>query len=37
MSVIKLKPKLCTTYIELCNYFGRDGGTERNGCFHRAL
>ena len=36
MSVInKLKPKLCTTYIELCKYFGRrDGETDRNGCIH---
>ena len=23
MSVIKLKPNLCTTYIELCKNFGR--------------
>ena len=23
MSVIKFKPKLCTTYIKLCNNFGR--------------
>ena len=27
MSVIKLKPNLCTTYVELCKNFGRrDGG-----------
>ena len=29
MSVIKLKPNLCTTYIEK-----RDGETERNGGFY---
>ena len=23
MSVIKLKPNLCTTYIELCKHFGK--------------
>ena len=25
MGVIKLKPELCTTYIELCKNFGRRG------------
>ena len=25
MGVIKLKPKLCTTYTELCKNFGRRG------------
>ena len=33
MSVIKLKPKLCTTYIELCKNFGRKNRlTDRTGC-----
>ena len=26
MGVIKLKPKLCTTYTELCKNFGSRGG-----------
>ena len=29
MSVIKLKPNLCTTYIKLCKHFGRRK-TDRN-------
>ena len=35
MSVIKLKPKLCTTYTERCKNFGkRDRDSDRNGCYH---
>ena len=35
MSVIKLKPNLCTTYIELDKIFGRiDRETDRDGCFY---
>ena len=35
MSVLKLKPKLCTTYIEICKNFGRrDRETDINDCFH---
>ena len=33
MSAIKLKPNLCTRYIELCKNFGRrDKEADRNGC-----
>ena len=35
MKVTKLKPNLCTTYIELCkNFERRDRETDRNGSFH---
>ena len=35
MKVTKLKPNLCTTYIELCkNFERRDRETDRNGNFH---
>ena len=35
MKTTKLKPNLCTTYIELCQYFERrDRETDRNDCFH---
>ena len=35
MVVTKLKPNLCTTYIELCkNFERRDRETDRNGNFH---
>ena len=38
LSVIKLKPNLCTTYIELCKNFGRrDRETDRNGFCHWTL
>ena len=35
MKVIKLKPNLCATHIELCKKFERrDRETDRNGSFH---
>ena len=35
MKVTKLKPNLCTTYIEPCkNFERRDRKTDKNGCFH---
>ena len=38
MSVIKLKPNLCTTYIALCKKFGRrDRETDRKRCCHWIL
>ena len=38
LTVIKLKPNLYTTYIELYKHFGkRDRETNRNGCFHQKL
>ena len=38
MSDIKLRPNLCTTYIELFKNFGRrDKETDRNDCCHRTL
>ena len=38
MGIIKLKPNLCTTYIERCKNFGRrDRETDRNACCHWTL
>ena len=38
MKDTKLKPHLCTTYIELCkNFERRDRDTDRNGRFHETL